>query len=222
MHVKTKGSCLQGQAAYVVSAGKWSGSFPTFSEKTNWKKDRMQRENMMGRRDKEDNAVWFCCGEKMGKERSGEDERQALKHSCHFSISALNVSPCQNLMMWIELISSLTNNKKAIPSLQRCKADQSSPSSLFILHIFSKGLFLGWEMEGERTAGGLGGWLQGKSIFCRQLQIDHLVQLKLITIIRLGSAMYHQMHSNNDYNNNGVPRYLGIQSLLNYEKFNWI
>lgn len=35
----------------------------------------------------------------MEKERSGEDERQALKHSCHFSISALNVSPCQNLMM---------------------------------------------------------------------------------------------------------------------------
>lgn len=169
---------------------------------------------MMGRRDKRDNAVWFCCGKKMWKDRSEEDERQALNHSCHFSISALNVSPCQNLMMWIELISSLTNNKKAIPSLQRCKADWSSPSSLFILHIFSKGLFLGWEMEEERTTGGK--WLQGKSILYRQPQTDHLVQLKLITIIRLGPTMYHQMHShNNDYNNNGVPRYLRIQSWLN-------
>lgn len=33
------------------------------------------------------------------EERSGDDEGQALNRSCRFSISALNVSPCQNVMM---------------------------------------------------------------------------------------------------------------------------
>lgn len=111
-------------------------------------------ERLRGGKGKQDNTLWFCCGKKdRRKKKSGEDEGQAVNHSCRFSISALNVSPCQNVMMWTELISPLTNNKKAIPPLQRCKAELPSPSSPLISHNLSKGLFLGWEMGRERTAG---------------------------------------------------------------------
>lgn len=33
------------------------------------------------------------------KGKSGEDEGQPVNHFCRFSISALNASPCQNVMM---------------------------------------------------------------------------------------------------------------------------
>lgn len=118
-------------------------------------RERNKIERLKGKRGKQDNTVWFCCGKKdRGKQKRGEDEGQAVNHSCRFSISALNASPCQNVMMWTELISPLTNNKKAIPPLQRCKAELPSPFSPLISHSLSKGLFLGWETETERTAGG--------------------------------------------------------------------
>lgn len=113
------------------------------------KRDRKNEE----KRDKQDNALWFCCGKMTRKGGKREDEGRALNRSCRSSISALNVSPCQNVMTWTELISPLTNSKKKQSLLCRGVKQSNPPPQLFSSLAISKGLFLGWEMEGERTTG---------------------------------------------------------------------
>lgn len=41
----------------------------------------------------------FVVEGKEEEKKSGKDEGQAVNHSCRSSISALNASPCQNVMM---------------------------------------------------------------------------------------------------------------------------
>lgn len=193
-----------------------------FRGKGKTEKEREKEIERLGGKDKQDNALWFCCGKK--RQKKGKKWRR-WRTGCKPFLSFLNICTwCLALSKRddVNRIDFPPNKQQKKQSLlcRGVKQSYPPPHSLSSLTISQRASF--WD-ERWREKGQGKKWLQGKSIFLRQLQTDHLVQLKLITIIRLNSAMYHQMHShNNDCNNNEAPRYLRIQSWLNYEKLKWI